>query len=314
VAALIQALPNSDNRTKLTHALSSSRITKGISVIQSLLGKTPPEPPSPTAILHRIELLKGDLTELFAKQNGSIVLLIDELPFLIGNMLDRGLKPADVNAFLATPRAWRQDGRVPMLLSGSIGLTWLIRERGVAREHFNDLIKSITPPPLDDDDARRMLKALALEEDCAWMTDDIIDVVLRESAVNYPSFLQFGFGRLKDHKARTTDDVRRIFAQHIRQSLDEDFYAQFDTRINRFDAVDRAAARTVLRTVDASGDLPAALGAIDQVLEKHVDCDRDDLFVTLVEDGFLTIDTRARTAVFSSPLVRTWWQSKPHRR
>ena len=66
VAKLIQALPKSDAGSKIASALSSSRVNKGIAVIQGLLGKTPPEPPSPTAILHRIELIKGDLTELFA--------------------------------------------------------------------------------------------------------------------------------------------------------------------------------------------------------------------------------------------------------
>jgi hypothetical protein len=282
-------------------------------VVQRLLGRAQQAPPQPTPVLQQIELIKGDLTKLFAQQSGSIVLLIDELPFLIDNMLDRGVPVADVNAFLATLRSWRQDGQLPMFLSGSIGLSWLIRERGIAREHFNDLIKILTPPPLEPDDARAMLSALAAEEDCSWMTADIITVILEESAVAYPSFLQFA-GRLKDRKARTAEDVRRIFEMHIRPSLDEDFYAQFDTRINRFDGEHRAAARDVLRLIDKSGERPTDLSAIDHVLGSYNALDRDDILSTLVEDGFITTDTKAQTVALSSPLIRTWWQSKPYRR
>src|ERR1700730_14030105 len=229
-------------------------------------------------------------------------------------MLDRGVPLADVSAFLATLRSWRQDGHLPMFLSGSIGLSWLIRERGIARDHFNDLIKTLTPPPLEPNDARAMLKALATEEDCPWMTDDIVTVILAESAVNYPSFLQFAFGRLKDGKARTAEDVRGIFADYIRPSLDEDFYAQFNTRINRFDAEHRAVVREILRLIDKNGDRPTDLAAVDHALGSYEVIDRDDILSMLVEDGFIAADTKAQTVAFSSPLIRTWWQSKPYRR
>ena len=312
-ARLLAALPASDNASKITQMLASERVGKGISVIQNFLNKGQQTSPQPTAILQRIELIKGDITKLLAQQNGSIILLIDELPFLINNMLDRGVPLADVNAFLATLRSWRQDGKLPMFLSGSIGLSWLIRERGIAREHFNDLINTQTPPPLEPDDARGMLKALA-EEDCPWMTDEIIAVILDESAVRYPSFLQFAFGRLKDRKARTVEDVRHIFEMYIRPSLDEDFYAQFDTRLNRADAEHRAAARDALRLIEKNGDAPTDLSAVDAALGNYEALDRDDVLGTLVEDGFITTNRKAQTVAFSSSLIRTWWQSKPYRR
>lgn len=313
VSALLGTLPNSDVVNRLLHELSSKRVNQAIDLLNRVRGREPAAQLSPTAILHQVELVRGDLTSLLAQQKGQIVLLIDELPFLLGNMLKREVRESDVNAFLATLRSWRQDGCVPMLLSGSMGLSWLIREWGLAREHFNDLVASVTPPPLAHDDAGEMLRALALEACCDWMSDDIINVVIEESAATYPSFLQFAFGRLVVHKAKTVEDVRHIFRTHIRPSLDEDFYAQFDTRLSRFKKEERETARAILRRIDKSGDQPTELTAIDQALG-NVTCDRDDLLVTLVDDGFLTIDTRSQTAAFSSPLVRTWWQSKPYRR
>lgn len=313
VGALLSALPNSDVVSRLSQELSSKRVNQLIDFVNRVRGREATAPLSPAAVLHQVELVRGDMTAVLARQNGRIVLLIDELPFLLDNMLKRQVSPADINAFLATLRSWRQDGRVPMLLSGSMGLSWLMREWGLAREHFNDLVASVTPSPLDQGDARAMLRALALEACCDWMSDEIIDVAIDESAATYPSFLQFAFGRLVAHKAKTVEDVRNVFQTHIRPSLDEDFYGQFDTRLNRFKKEEREAARAILRRIDKSGDQPTDLTAIDQVLG-NASRDRDDLFGTLVDDGFIAIDTRAQTAAFSSPLVRTWWQSKPYRR
>jgi hypothetical protein len=114
--------------------------------------------------------------------------------------------------------------------------------------------------------------------------------------------------------ALPTTNVRRVFAEQIRPSLDEDFYDQFDTRVARYKEKDKAAARAVLRCVDGCVDEVAELSLVDSVLVSERPDARDDLLVSLVEDGFIRVDTRAGTVAFSSPLVRTWWQSKPYRR
>jgi hypothetical protein len=314
VGALIAALPAAGAGSKMTNVLAAPRLNKAIELWHRLKGRESPGPPSPREVLHQVELMKGDFCAILARQERSIVLMIDELPFLITNMLDSGIKAAEVNAFLAILRSWRHEGKVPMLLSGSMGLQWLVRERGIARENFNDLVPYTTPPPLTDDDARAMLRALAAGEDCAWIDDTILDVILAETAARYPSFLQFAFGRVKGHNARSPDAVRRVFADHIRPSLDEDFYDQFDTRMARYGAEAKAAARAVLRCLDRGNGAPVALSDVDRVLA-GADADaRDHLLVSLVEDGFIRIDTKLATVAFSSPLVETWWQAKPYRR
>ena len=216
VATLVSALPNDGAVSKITTALSGSRVSRGIGVVKRLVGSESQDVPSPRAMLHQIELLKGDLCGALAEQKRSVILLIDELPYLIDNMLQSGLNLSEVNGLLATMRKWRQEGQLPMLLTGSMGLSWLVREKGIAREHFNDVIPIDPPPPLSYEDARAMLQALALEENCSWMDEAFIAVILEENSANYPSFLQFAFGRLKGHRARSADDVRQVFAEHIR--------------------------------------------------------------------------------------------------
>jgi hypothetical protein len=313
VSALVGAVPPTHAGSKVMTALAAPRVNKAVEYYRWLVGRQNSEPPNPLAILQQVELMKGDLSTLLAAQNRSIVLMIDELPYLITNMLDAGVSPANINAFLATLRSWRHEGRVPMIFAGSMGLQRLFRERGIARENFNDLVPYTTPAPLSDEDARAMLRALAAGEQCDWMNDPIIDAILAESAAKYPSFLQFAFGRIKGHGAQTVSDVARVFEEHIRPSLDEDFYDQFDTRLARYDNAEKQAARDVLRRLDREHPNAASLQDIDALLGSHDSSVRDHLFQSLVQDGFVRVDTKARTMAFSSPLVHTWWQSKPYR-
>lgn len=311
VATLVSALPNDGAVSKITTALSGSRVSRGIGVVKRLVGSESQDVPSPRAMLHQIELLKGDLCGALAEQKRSVILLIDELPYLIDNMLQSGLNLSEVNGLLATMRKWRQEGQLPMLLTGSMGLSWLVREKGIAREHFNDVIPIDPPPPLSYEDARAMLQALALEENCSWMDEAFIAVILEENSANYPSFLQFAFGRLKGHRARSADDVRQVFAEHIRPGLDEDFYEQFETRLRRYQGDDKAIARAILRSVNSATGGSTFLASIEQAVSKDKASDVDEMLAVLVEDGFLRMDRRSRTVSFSSPLVQTWCQSKP---
>jgi hypothetical protein len=85
VGALLGALPNSDVVSRLSQELSSKRVNQLIDFVNRVRGREATGPLPPTAILHQVELFRGDLTAVLAQQNGKIVLLIDELPFLLDN-------------------------------------------------------------------------------------------------------------------------------------------------------------------------------------------------------------------------------------
>jgi hypothetical protein len=310
----VTEIPEAHAGTKFATVLSGPKVSSLIDLYNRIRGKDRAAPPTPREVLHHVELMKGEMSKLLASQKGSLVLMIDELPYLITHMLDGGLKVSEVNSFLATLRSWRQDAHLPMILLGSMGLQQLVRERGVARENFNDLVPQPTPPPLTAEDAKAVLRGLAAGANCDWMDDSIIDAILAETAANYPSFLVFAFGRIMDHNARSPDDVRRIFEAQIRPGLDKDFYNQFDTRIARYTAAMISAARAILRRLDNSGREGVLLTDLDNELASTEAAARDDLLMSLVEDGFIRVDTKAGTATFGSPLIEAWWQSKPYRR
>jgi hypothetical protein len=190
----------------------------------------------------------------------------------------------------------------------------LVRERGVARENFNDLVIEPTPPPLDAADARDFLHALAADANCDWMDDATVDLILAETAVNYPSFLQYAFGRIIDHNARSADAVRHIFKTYIRPGLDRDFYTQFDTRMARYDAAMQSAARAIFYHLAHATSDSVPLLDLEDFLANQDQSASGDLLGSLVEDGFVRTDSNAAKVAFSSALTKAWWQSKPYRR
>ncbi len=314
LTALIQAIPDTHAGSKLATALSGPKVGTFIDLINRVRGKERTASLSPREVLHHVELMKGELIKLIESQRGSLVLLIDELPYLVIHMLDGGLKVPEINSFLATLRSWRQDAHLPMLLSGSMGLQQLVRERGIARENFNDLVIEPTPPPLAADDAKNFLRALAVDAKCDWMDDTIIDLIIAETAANYPSFLQYAFGRISDHDARSPDAVRHVFDVYVRPGLDKDFYTQFDTRLARYSAEMQSAARAIFYRLEQAAPDGIAMVDVDGSLTSRSQLTRDELLAPLVEDGFARTDSKASKVAFGSPLVRAWWQSKPYRR
>jgi hypothetical protein len=89
---------------------------------------------------------------------------------------------------------------------------------------------------------------------------------------------------------------------------------QFDTRMARYEQNEKLAARAILRCVDGGDGDTISLSSIDSVFAGREIGVRDELLVSLVEDGFIRVDTKFGTIGFSSPLVETRWRSKPYRR
>jgi hypothetical protein len=108
--------------------------------------------------------------------------------------------------------------------------------------------------------------------------------------------------------------VRRIFELHIRPGLDKDFYNQFDTRMARYDATMISATRALMRCLDNRDSAGVSASELGNVLAGCEPSARDNLLISLVEDGFIFVDTKTGAVTFSSPLVHAWWQSKPYRR
>ncbi len=253
----------------------------------------------------------GDIAAAL-KEAEPIVLMIDELPFMMRNMIARGYKPADVETFLATLRDWRMNSGVRMLFSGSIGLAQLAR---IEKVHVADHIADMLPvrlPPLTRDAAIEMVEALARGEQAAGWTRALSEAIVDSSAETWPIFLQFGFDEVRRDGTRDPASVGAIIEREVRPILDETFYKQFATRLARYEE-DEAAARAILRAVVGAGVQPATFAAIDDRVKKvspEALKKRDDLLEALGEDDFIQLETAAQVARPASRLVPIWVRSR----
>jgi len=239
-----------------------------------------------------------------------VVLIIDELPFMLRNMIRNGYKPSDAEQFLATLRTWRMNCRVRMLLSGSIGFAQLSRLEDVpVADHIAD-IHPVALPPLSLSSAIDMVDALAAGEGIANWTRELSEAIVDASAETWPIFLQYGFDAIAKSGVRDPANVAAAIENNVRQALDENFYSQFATRLSRYED-DEKAARVVLKTVVATDPMPAGFQAIDDALTKISAIDRrDDLLEALREDDFIMFDTGAQTVRPASKLGPIWVRAR----
>jgi hypothetical protein len=260
---------------------------------------------------HHSAIWAGDIAAAL-KEAGPIVLMIDELPFMMRNMITRGYKPADVESFLATLRDWRMNSGVRMLLSGSIGLAQLAR---IEKVHVADHIADMRPvrlPPLRHDAAVEMVEALARGEGMMGWQRRLSEAIVEASAETWPIFLQFGFDEVRRDGTRDPASVRAIIEREVRPALDETFYQQFATRLARYDR-DETAARAILRAVAGAVQQFATFDAIDNILKKigaGALRKRDDLLEALREDDFIDLDTTSQIAKPASRLVPIWVRAR----
>ena len=251
----------------------------------------------------------GDI-EAALEEAGPIVLIVDELPFMLRNMMRDGYKPFDAERFLATLRSWRMNSGVRMLLSGSIGLAQLERLDGVAvADHIGDLYP-VSLPPLPRAEAIELVEALALGEEVDDWTIALSEAIVDLSAELWPIFLQYGFNDVSRSGERDPSKVRAIVEAQVRQALDENFYKQFSTRLSRY-GDDEKSVRAILKAVVAADAEPVAFVAIDEALAKlNTGERRDDLIEALREDDFISFDTESQTLRAASKLVPLWVRAR----
>ncbi len=242
------------------------------------------------------------------RKAGPVVLIVDELPYMLRNMLKGLYKASDVESFLATLRSWRMNAGVRMLLAGSIGISQLARHDDVQiADHIGDLYPEELPP-LPRGQAIAMVDRLAAGENIADWDRSLSLAIVDASAETWPIFLQYGFNAVRASGIRAPEKIRAVIDARARQPLDETFYTQFKTRLDRYGA-DEKPARAILKAIAWADSV--AFESLDKTLsEMNALEKRDDLFEALREDDFILFDTEAEMVRAASKLVPIWVRSR----
>jgi hypothetical protein len=241
------------------------------------------------------------------------VLVFDEFSYLISNMIKRDGTggPGEVDKLLASMREWRGAGMV-MLLTGSLGISYLLRKHGLNVEHLNDL-QPFTVPELTMEEAHDFIRqATDTPSEGRW-TAAHTDEFLRQTGVLYPCFLVRGLLEVRvDHPADASK-FATIFAERVRPDLHADFYNQFNRRFSAYAELENAEQSKLL------------LPALKAVMETEAGCCHDSIpcpapftrvdlglaLTMLTEDGFIHFVEDAegdRLWKPASRLAKLWWK------
>jgi hypothetical protein len=227
---------------------------------------------------------------------------------MLQNMLANGATRQEVESLLAGLRSWRQDDGLVMVLAGSLGMGWLMRQHQLLSVLFNNL-NSVAVPPLQKAEAQALIDALLLDEPADWWKRKTTTALLQELERHalYPIFVQTAFGKIKDARAATPEAIARVFREKIEPDLVSNFYKQFNDRLKRYDEAARTAAHGLFDALLAEGAAPLSL---DQACgQMPSDADGDACLDMLQEDGFISIDYHSQAIRPTSPLVSAWWRS-----
>ncbi|NQZ10066.1 MAG: hypothetical protein HRT35_23185 [Algicola sp.] len=252
----------------------------------------------------------AEIIKAIEESGTQLILMIDEFPYMCKNLLAKEGGRDFVDNLLATFRNWRQ-GPVTMVMSGSIGMQFLIREHQLEFLHFNDCFAVDIPPLASRAEAKAMLDALVQSTEVDNWLEETSETLLDEVTVYYPSFLQHAFSRLKAANVRSRPQIEEHFAEHIRPAWDSTFFDQFDIRLKVYDEVLRDLSRAVFAQMADDkhvlrDDLAAAITTTQQE-------QLTEALKILKEDGFLSRRAArdgSESWRFCSPLVETWWQQR----
>ena len=246
-----------------------------------------------------------------------LVLVLDEFPWLCRSILqsdgERG--KARVDVLLAALRRWRGKG-VAMLLMGSIGMVALGRQYDLDLSHLNDL-SPLCVPPLEPDEARALVAALAAGGKISGWTADHTAALLEETVAFYPALLQKGFEQTTlGKRAAKIERFADLFAEKVRPDFDGTYYQQFDKRRKLYRELPEplpVLLEGVLLAVMKAKSPVSWDDLYEKLTEGHevADADLGDALNILREDGFLAVRAQRDGSQHwrpASELMTAWWK------
>lgn len=260
-------------------------------------------------------VLSRALCQGFEAHRQPIVLIIDELPFLIQNTIEKAPDSRGAAAarnILSALRDWRTVPHVAILVAGSIGLRGLALRHKLDPGAFNDMMAE-TIPPLALDEARLMLCALVAGHtpSLSGWNDACTETLLQGVPDYHAGLLQLAFLTAALRGAATPAAIEDALLNHFEPKLTDQFFSQFDHRLQR--EVDPMRGHLV-RAIDAVVDArEAGLGidALHDLLTKAKCEYPDEVARLLQEEGFLTFNRHSRTLRPASRLVSAWRDATP---
>lgn len=236
-----------------------------------------------------------------------VVLILDEFPIMIGNMIDRDAESA--LRFLRWFRAFRQSPgteRLRFLLGGSTNIE--PRLEALRSEALLGDLQRLRIMPFDKEAALRFVTEVLRQEDVPFEAG-VPDEIWRCSRTGVPYYLQVivaeCLAEARRHKRPiAVTDVRPLYEERVVGAMNRHRFSHYHTRLRLHYADLEASARIVLQALCAG---PTAT----EILADHLrnqgqnPADLERLLVLLESDYYVVRDSGS--VAFNDGLLCDWW-------
>lgn len=268
------------------------------------------------------EPIADEFLTLLREHELPIVFMLDEFPWFLGHVAANH-SPAEVDATLNWFRKVRQelaDGPTRFLVTGSIGLTGLLRRLGLSPA-ANDF-DSIDIEPLTDKEALQFLEERAEGEGIA-LSVAARRRILERLGVGWPLLLATFLSEVQDEdapKGPTVKDIDRLYEDRMVRGSRNKYCQEMFTRLTKpemFSPSERRLAQEILRDLcrstkafgqDEFDTLHVRL-VPDAAHRSLLATELDYVIETLRHDGYL-VRQRDGLHTFASHILRDFWRHR----
>lgn len=255
-----------------------------------------------------INLLKG-----IQLDKGKIILMIDEFPYTISNIIDKTNNDDEAIKFLQLNRSLRLDPninlKIQFIYTGSIGLNTTVENLN-ATALINDIM-SIKVNPIKYHEGVELVKAI-LEYEKKTMTSENIDFLLKRTEWLTPFYIKLMIKEIvdlmEDGEDNITIELINDSFQEIIDYRNNNYFEHYYSRLrgffngNEFDFIIETLNFIVNHNTIKKGDI------FNIAVKYKIEKEYRSLIHTLIYDGYIHSEDSGETYRYNSPILKLWWK------
>ena len=254
----------------------------------------------------------ADLNDEMTTANQRVVLLWDEVPFLLQNVTQHESSKVAMEILDVLRALSQEHDRVRLLLTGSVGLHHVLaslRSEGYINSPLNHM-EYIAPGPLIPDEGRRLALSLLKGAKLKCQDPQACAAAVAEACGNVPFYIHKLVSRLPAHQPVDPNLITATLKREIMHADNDWDLAHYRTRLPIYYGPDENLALLVLDALAAS-EISLAFEALRRQLSGQTDTSDPDrlrgLLKRLQQDHYLERDGDGLYA-FRFALIRSWWR------
>ena len=253
------------------------------------------------------------LLRLAEKNDGKVLLMLDELPLMAKRML-KGKEKDSVEPFLHWLRSLRVGpdaiANIRFIIGGSIGIEHVLNQAG-ATASMNDL-ENIKVEPFPKDIAEEFVAEL-FESQSKTVDEEVIEQVLQEVEVFVPFFLQLLVSEIcklgRDKKVDVSPNlVSEAYRERLISVESRTYFESFYSRLKDYYEInEERAAKAMLRQLALKGELTGR--ELRNIYLQSAGAPSDEGFSHLLGDLENDFYLKRQDDVyrFHTKVLRDWW-------